>query len=115
MSEVKKILAKDEPTTENLAASMREAERKAIAKWVVESYNTDKRARKPWEDKRNRWYKLWLMEREPEFVPAVSLVFPRLPRSLVGVVGLNNPLSNSLPLGLAHGRGKVLGCGFVFR
>jgi len=69
MNDVKKILGKDEPTTENLAASMREDERKAIAKWVVASYDTDKRARKPWEDKRNRWYKLWLMEREPKNTP----------------------------------------------
>src|SRR3990167_844734 len=69
MIDVKKILGKDEPQTENLAASMREDERKALGQWVVESYRTDKRARRPWEEKRNRWYKLWLMQRKPKNSP----------------------------------------------
>ena len=60
--------AADKPV-DNLATVMNEEERKAIAKWVVESYETDKKARRGWENKRNRWYKLWLMHREPKNDP----------------------------------------------
>lgn len=53
----------------NLAASWKEEERKKIGQWVVDAYDTDKRSRQKWEDKRNRWYKLWLMQREPKNDP----------------------------------------------
>ena len=55
--------------SENLVKSWREDERKAIAQFVVDAYDTDKRGRKSWEEKRNRWYKLWLMHREPKNDP----------------------------------------------
>lgn len=53
----------------NLAASWKEEERKKIGLWVKDSYDMDKRGRVQWEDKRNRWYKLWLMHREPKNDP----------------------------------------------
>ncbi len=44
-------------------------ERKKIAQAVCEWYRTDKDGRKDWEDRRNEWYKLWLMHREPKNEP----------------------------------------------
>jgi len=53
----------------NLAVDMKPDERKKIAKMVIENYLNDKDGRKDWEDKRNRWYRLWLGIKQPKTKP----------------------------------------------
>lgn len=57
------------PKNQNLAASLSEEERKKIAKMVCDWWRTDKDGRRDWETRRNEWYKLWLMHREPKTEP----------------------------------------------
>jgi hypothetical protein len=53
----------------NLAAKWGAEDRKKIARAVCQWYQDDKLGRKDWENKRDRWYKLWLMHREPKSEP----------------------------------------------
>lgn len=57
------------PSIVNLATQWPETERKNIARAVCQQYRDDKAGRKEWEDKRNRYYKLWLGHREPKTEP----------------------------------------------
>ncbi len=68
MSEDKALSPEDKNVT-NLASKMKKEDREKIGREVCENYDTDKKGRSSWEDKRNRWYKLWLMERDPKTEP----------------------------------------------
>ena len=57
------------PKNQNLAATYTAEERKKIAQTVCEWWRTDKDGRNDWEKRRNEWYKLWLMHREPKTEP----------------------------------------------
>ena len=57
------------PKNQNLAASYTAEERKKIAQKVCEWWRTDKDGRRDWETRRDEWYKLWLMHREPKTEP----------------------------------------------
>lgn len=53
----------------NLAKNLTEDERKEIARKVIAAYKTDKMGRGAWEERRKRFYKLWMTEREPKNTP----------------------------------------------
>lgn len=53
----------------NLASKWDEKVRKDISKMVCETYDQDKAGRWKWEEKRNRWYKLWLGQRDKKQTP----------------------------------------------
>ena len=57
------------PRNQNLAGSFSAEERKKIAVEVIRWWRTDKDGRHDWEKRRDEWYKLWLMHREPKTEP----------------------------------------------
>lgn len=59
----------DDSTDVNLAKRLPEAERRTIAQQICLEYDFDRRTRKPWEDRRNRCYKLWMGERPKKDTP----------------------------------------------
>jgi len=58
-----------EKATVNIAGNFSEEEQKLIAQTVIEDYDADIRSRSEWEEKRNRYYKLWTCYREPKTDP----------------------------------------------
>jgi chaperonin GroES len=70
MNEITKQQASPaDPKNPNIASSISKEEREKIGRAVCSWYRDDKKGRKSWEDKRNRWYKLGLMEREKKTDP----------------------------------------------
>ena len=59
----------DEKILGNLIDKIPDDVQEEIANAVCEEYNIDLKARSEWEEKRNRWYKLWACEREPKTDP----------------------------------------------
>lgn len=57
------------PRNQNMAASMSAEDRKKVAEQVAQWWIDDKLGRVDWENRRNEWYKLWLMHREPKTEP----------------------------------------------
>ncbi len=53
----------------NVARNMKEEDRKDIAKMVVADYDTDVYGRRNWEERRARFYKLWMTKRDPKNTP----------------------------------------------
>ncbi len=53
----------------NLAKNLKEDERKEIAKKVVAGYRADVRGRRAWEERRDRFYKLWMTQRDKKTTP----------------------------------------------
>lgn len=53
----------------NLAKNLTEDERKELARLVVQDYRTDIQGRTPWEERRARFYKLWMTKRDPKNTP----------------------------------------------
>ena len=53
----------------NLVSKLPKDKQTEIAKSITETYRIDLQSRSEWEEKRNRWYKLWLMVREPKNDP----------------------------------------------
>jgi hypothetical protein len=53
----------------NVARSLSADERKRIARAVVDDYQTDVMGRGPWEERRARFYKLWMTKRDPKNTP----------------------------------------------
>lgn len=53
----------------NVAKSLSQEERKAIARAVVADYQTDVFGRRAWEERRARFYKLWMTKRDPKNTP----------------------------------------------
>lgn len=53
----------------NVAKNLTEEERKEIAKMVVADYQTDVFGRAAWEERRARFYKLWMTKRDPKNTP----------------------------------------------
>lgn len=71
----------DDPTDVNLAKKLPLGERKKIAQQIVQEFDFDRQTRKPWEDRRNRCYKLWMGERakkETPFPGASNVCLPLL-------------------------------------
>jgi len=56
-------------TEVNIAKSLKEDERKEIAKLVIADYQRDIDGRSPWEERRARFYKLWMTKRDPKNTP----------------------------------------------
>lgn len=59
----------EDPKNPNIASKLKKEERERIAREVCEDYRTDKDGRKDWEDRRNRWYKLWLGQKDKKTDP----------------------------------------------
>lgn len=57
------------PKIANLAASWSKEDRDKIAREVCEWWRADKWGRRDWEERRNRYYKLWMGMREPKSDP----------------------------------------------
>ena len=57
------------PKVANLAAGWPKEKRDQIARSVCEWWRTDKAGRKDWEDRRARYYKLWMGQRDPKTTP----------------------------------------------
>ena len=53
----------------NYAKKLSKEERKKVGRQICEDYDLDIRGRKSWEDRRKRFYKLWMTEREPKNYP----------------------------------------------
>ena len=53
----------------NLAKKLSKEERKKIGMKICEDYDSDIQGRKNWEERRKRFYKLWMTEREPKNTP----------------------------------------------
>lgn len=62
-------LAPDDPRHANLVDTLTGEERRKIASEIVEDYDNDVSDRKPWEEKRDRFYKLWVCHRDPKTTP----------------------------------------------
>ena len=58
-----------EETRINIVGDLSKDKRKDIAREVIETYDLDLQGRSEWEEKRKRWYKLWLMVRDPKNDP----------------------------------------------
>ena len=71
----------DDPTDVNLAKKLKEPERQKIAQLICQQYDYDRRTRRPWEDRRNRCYKLWMgmrPEKKFPFPDASNVCLPLL-------------------------------------
>jgi hypothetical protein len=53
----------------NLVSTLPEEKQKEISEQVIADYGVDLNSRKEWEDKRNKWYKLWVGERDKKTWP----------------------------------------------
>jgi len=53
----------------NLASQLTSDDQQKIARELIANYDHDITSRQSWLDKRNRWYKLWLCERDPKSEP----------------------------------------------
>lgn len=53
----------------NLARHLSEDKRKELAKKICQDYDTDCFSRAEWESRRNRFYKLWMTQRDPKNTP----------------------------------------------
>lgn len=68
MADVKPISHEDKKTV-NLAEKLTPSQRESIGKKIVEEYRTNLRSRRTWEEKRAKWFKLWLGDREKKNTP----------------------------------------------
>lgn len=53
----------------NLVDTIDEEEQKKIAQQICTDYRRDLKSRADWEEKRDRWYKLWACHRDPKTTP----------------------------------------------
>ena len=58
-----------EKTLINLAEKLSDLEQKTLASELIADYDTDVISRQSWMDKRNKWYKLWLCQRDAKVDP----------------------------------------------
>lgn len=64
-----KLINPEDKNLTNLASKWTPEDRRKIASEVCQNYDTDKSGREEWEDKRNKWFRLWLGLREPKHTP----------------------------------------------
>jgi hypothetical protein len=69
MSQRKSGPSPNEPTLVNLASKLTYEQQKNIAREIILHYDQDVRSRIDWQDKRDRWYKLWTCHRDPKTSP----------------------------------------------
>lgn len=65
----------------NLAEDIKKEERQKIAQEICQQYRIDILGRKDWEEKREKYYKLWLCKRDPKNTPfpnAANICIPML-------------------------------------
>jgi hypothetical protein len=62
-------LAPDDKILVNLVDKITDDKQEEIAKTICDDYDTDLKSRTEWEEKRNKWYKLWACERDPKSDP----------------------------------------------
>lgn len=67
--ETPEVAPPEEKTLVNIVDKISEEKQKEIAHKICEQYITDIDSRKEWEEKRDRWYKLWACIREPKNEP----------------------------------------------
>jgi|GEM_PF-2518870 len=65
----KLLKSPEDPGLKNVAKLLKKEEREKIGNMVVETYNQDVKDRMPWEEKRNRYYKLWMCHRDKKTTP----------------------------------------------
>ena len=61
--------APEEKTLTNLAGKLSNEQQTNLSRELTENYDKDIISRKEWQDKRDRWYKLWSLHREPKNEP----------------------------------------------
>lgn len=64
-----KNLPPDDKILVNLVSKIPEDVQKTIAETICHDYDTDLKSRADWEEKREKWYKLWTCHREPKSDP----------------------------------------------
>lgn len=66
---MKVLKSPEDPSLKNIAKQLKKEEREKIAHMIVNNYDQDIRDRKDWEERRDRFYKLWMCYREKKNEP----------------------------------------------